>query len=408
MESSGLTFDELHYELMIRGEQRRDLTLRQARQRLSALANNPIVPLVLNSEGELQTCQSKLASLTSAVEEYQGTGSDTDFETLDNRMGHLLRRVQRITEKNLSKEVKTTLDAIHALDEALEMKCRENTRNAITRLPTVVPPKHDIQPNTCPVYKWNFNFNGEGSVIEFLERLEELRRSRNATKLDLFNAASDLFTGSALLWYRANKGSLTDWDQLVQQLKKYYHPIDYDHRLWQEILQRKQAPLEHPSDFITSMQILFSRLTEPVTEEKQLFTIKYNLDSYYSQHVAALDILSIDGLHQVCQRLELAKSSSRGTSSTASSSLPTVCRRESRSSTSTFPSFPRQKSLSPSPRHVSFAVDSACWNCKQPGHLYSACTMPRKQFCYRCGTTGFTVRNCPKCHRPSGNGARES
>ncbi|GLV33512.1 hypothetical protein CBL_20243, partial [Carabus blaptoides fortunei] len=249
------------------------------------------------------------------------------------------------------KEVRTTLDAIHALDEALEMKCRENSRKATAMHRPVVPLKPDNQPKSCPIYKWNFNFNGEGSVIEFLERIEELRLSRNATKLDLLNVASDLFTGSALLWYRANKGSLVNWDQLVEQLKKYYHPIDYDHRLWQEILQRKQVPIEHPSDFITSMQIP-------------------NLDSYYAQHVAAFDISTIDGLHQVCQRLELAKPSIRATSST---SLPTAYRHESRSSTSTVPSSSRQQSRSPSPRHVSFAVDSSCWNCKQIGHLYSSC-----------------------------------
>ncbi|GLV36029.1 hypothetical protein CBL_01793 [Carabus blaptoides fortunei] len=226
MESCGLTSDELHYELVIRGEQRSDQTLRQARQRLSTLLNKPIIPLVLNNESELQTCQTKLSVLTSAVEEYQGTGSDTDFDTLDNRMGYLMRRVQRITEKNLTKE-------------------NSRKANAMLRPVAVIPLKPDNQPKSCPIYKWNFNVNGEGSVIEFLERIEELRLSRNATKLDLFNAASDLFTGSALLWYRANKGYLANWDQLVEKLKKYYHPIDYDPRLWQEISQRRQAPLEH-------------------------------------------------------------------------------------------------------------------------------------------------------------------
>lgn len=402
----GLTSDELYYELMIRGEPRSDLTLRQARLRLADVINKPVVPLVLNSEGELQTCLTKLTVLTAAVEEYVGSGTDADFDVIDNRMAHLLRRVLRITDKSVAKETKTLLEAIHALDEALEKKCRDHSRVSTRSHPVNVSPVRTSQAKFCPVYKWNVNFSGEGSVSEFLERIDELRRSRNATKIDLFNAASDLFTGSALLWYRANKDSLADWDQLVLQLKKYYHPIDYEHQLWQEILQRKQASSERPGDFITAMQTLFSRLTESVSKDRQLFTIKYNLDPYYAQHVAARDISTIEELHQVCQRLELAKPHSRNTPSASSTAYPAY-RRESRSAVSTVPSPSHQQSRSPSPRHVSFALNSTCWNCKQSGHLYSACPAPRKQFCYRCGTAGFNVRNCPKCRRPSGNEERE-
>lgn len=78
------------------------------------------------------------------------------------------------------------------------------------------------------------------------------------------------------------------------------------------------------------MQIPFSRLAESVNKDRQLFTIIYNLDLYYAQHVAALDISTIEELHQVCQRLELAKPPSRNTLLITSNSFP-IYRRESRS-----------------------------------------------------------------------------
>lgn len=38
-----------------------------------------------------------------------------------------------------------------------------------------------------------------------------------------------------------------------------------------------------------------------------------------------------------------------------------------------------------------------CWNCGGP-HVYSVCKEPRKRFCYKCGTQGALISNCPKCN----------
>lgn len=41
-----------------------------------------------------------------------------------------------------------------------------------------------------------------------------------------------------------------------------------------------------------------------------------------------------------------------------------------------------------------------CWNCRQVGHRFSACTQNRRIFCFRCGRDAVTSRECPVC---SGN-----
>lgn len=39
-----------------------------------------------------------------------------------------------------------------------------------------------------------------------------------------------------------------------------------------------------------------------------------------------------------------------------------------------------------------------CWQCEQPGHLFTACPSPKTfLFCYRCGKKGFTSRDCTDC-----------
>jgi Protein of unknown function (DUF1759) len=46
-----------------------------------------------------------------------------------------------------------------------------------------------------------------------------------------------------------------------------------------------------------------------------------------------------------------------------------------------------------------------CWNCGGP-HLYSACTEPRKIFCYRCGAKGFLKSNCTVCNPENSQGTK--
>ncbi|GLV40052.1 hypothetical protein CBL_02937 [Carabus blaptoides fortunei] len=100
MDFSGLTY----YELLLRGEQRKDLSLRQAKRLLSTLTGKPTVQLVLNSEG---------------------TEMDPHLEPLDCRIGHLRHRTLRIADEKLSAQAKTLLSAMDAMEEALAIKCTE-------------------------------------------------------------------------------------------------------------------------------------------------------------------------------------------------------------------------------------------------------------------------------------------
>jgi hypothetical protein len=70
----------------------------------------------------------------------------------------------------------------------------------------VHPHARSPEPKLVPIHTWGVSFNGEENgmtVNQFLERVEELSVARNATNRDLFNAAIDLFSGKALIWYRS-------------------------------------------------------------------------------------------------------------------------------------------------------------------------------------------------------------
>ena len=91
-------------------------------------------------------------------------------------------------------------------------------RDVISRQPmnigTFYEPTYSGKPIT--ISKWNVRFDGKSSIFNFLERIEELRVSRGATKEQLLIASAELFTGDALIWYRSFiKDKVKSWDELV-------------------------------------------------------------------------------------------------------------------------------------------------------------------------------------------------
>lgn len=84
------------------------------------------------------------------------------------------------------------------------------------------------------LYRWNVKYDGQGSVNDFLQRIEELRVSRGVSKTQLLFPAAELFTGDALLWWRTQ--SFNDWDELVLRIKEFFQPYNYEYSLWDEII----------------------------------------------------------------------------------------------------------------------------------------------------------------------------
>lgn len=82
----GLIADELAYELLIRGENRVDFTLRQARRQLESIEDTLRVQLILKAEGELVTCKTKLQILKDSVENFVGGEENPEYTRLDNRI----------------------------------------------------------------------------------------------------------------------------------------------------------------------------------------------------------------------------------------------------------------------------------------------------------------------------------
>lgn len=74
-----------------------------------------------------------------------------------------------------------------------------------------------------------------GSVVSFLEDLEEMGQSRAVSESRLFESISEFLKDDALSWDRFRKSSLQSWGDFKSQLRNAFLPLDYEANLLDEI-----------------------------------------------------------------------------------------------------------------------------------------------------------------------------
>lgn len=251
------------------------------------------------------------------------------------------------------------------------------------------------------VKKLGVTFSGTKDVqgvLGFLSRVEEQRVSFGYTEARLFEGAIDLFTGSALVWYRSIRQQVNSWAELSERVKSDFLPANYELALWDEIRARKQGMDESPIIFIASMRGLFSRLTRLPSIETQLALVIANLLPSFATPLALIEINSFDQLSSLCKKLEDTLASSK---CMTDSTLKVPIEPELAYKPVHIPSGKvTRNQISP----VAHASLSTCWNCHLSGHSYRYCDKPPSMFCFLCGNPGFTTVSCPK-HKKSKNGS---
>lgn len=264
---------------------------------------------------------------------------------------------------------------------------------------------------------WDVKYNGQSSVGDFLERVEELRVSRGLSKASLLRAAPELFTGDALLWYRTQR--FVSWDDLTYQLRDAFQPYDYEDSLWDEIRRRTQGSQERVFSYIVAMENLFRKLREIPSAETKLHIVRRNLLPYLQSRLAVHNISSLAELLRLGRAIEetevriqrfappptnrrqLLEPELAYQKPQHHSTAPIVSGyRSGVDSHESLPTFQLNDNLEAASLETSDQIAGGkCWNCGQAGHRFRQCKEQKRLFCYRCGEKQVTIKSCTKCQK---------
>lgn len=98
-----------------------------------------------------------------------------------------------------------------------------------------------------------------------------------------------------------------NWDDLVEKLRKYFLPSNYDEQLMEEINRRKQDPEERLSSYLLKMRSLVSRMTVPLPEKLQVQKIQNNLSPFYLMQMGLTKAKTYGELFELARGLDEKK-----------------------------------------------------------------------------------------------------
>lgn len=430
-EVNRLSQDELIYELKYRGFTEegnvdrmrkclRNLLRHEKMERSFSYHASYDVPL----EQEKQEIETKILEISNLVKDFQEYPETSLQKKLETKFVHIFGRVDRISvdteqgtktradllqrmliiesdfvdNKLSEKLVSDKLSAAVNFEQGLSESVLNLNRNSVVEeevLPIhsssmIQPTDSTFKMKVVPVSKWNLQFSGDKglSIGAFLERVDELCAARNFPKDRLLDSAIDLFKGRALVWFRSVRGNVASWSDLVRKLKEEFQPPDYDFLLWEEIKGRTQGRDETIGIYVATMENLFKRLNNPISESAKLGIIIRNLNPFYNEKLGLTEIESTEKLIQLGHSLEARRSMIE----------------------SYQPPSRKKADLEPDLAYIETKVASCstvnnitCWNCRQIGHVASKCPDKKHKRCFKCRKEGFTVRTCPDCNKTSVN-----
>lgn len=257
-------------------------------------------------------------------------------------------------------------------------------------------------PKPGEVHKWNLKFSGskEESVFSFLENVSEKAISRNVDHALLLKCASDLFSGSALIWYRSGveRKCFPTWSELVSQLKRTFLPQDWEDILLDEIKTRRQGADESIEIYVACVSKMFSRLPNPPSQLAQLKIMWKNLHLFYLERIELLSLNTVNDLLEKGRIIEYARQVTE--SRRHAETKPVLIDPDLAYKGTTKKKFEPKVGVIDTPLNESKSNKRMCWNCrKEADHMGKDCPHPKSKYCYRCGLPDVVTKTCPNCKK---------
>lgn len=175
-----------------------------------------------------------------------------------------------------------------------------------TRMPNSTQP---INPRDIGriVRTWDLKFSGEKnqSIDIFLVKLQESRALAGLSEEELLNALSELFTESALIWFRNERETWTGYADFERAARRWFGTSRrYQQRLNSEIHNRFQGEDELTRNYIVNLVGLMRKVSPPMSVNQQLDMLHQNLHPKLQKQIRRCDFESIEELRDLATDVE--------------------------------------------------------------------------------------------------------
>ena len=251
--------------------------------------------------------------------------------------------------------------------------------------------------------KWKIIYDGNGSVSDFLFKVETLSRRSKCSEEQLLNNFHVLLEGKAETWYwwymKNNRNVI--FPSLRQAITREFGHLESDHDILMKITMRKQQMKESYDDFHTAVVSMNSRLRNPMSESSLIDIMKQNLTPNLKFLLFNSLPRTIEDLKDTARRAELVLRDNKMFNPYFGNN-----RNVSEIDTSVDDSA-ELDTLDPQIEAIHYTKRNSkpdysriqCWNCLKYGHSYIYCNEEiRSPFCFKCGQKGVLTPKCPNDH----------
>lgn len=418
--------DEIDYELFIRGvKTKKNLSDKKTMLR-KLLSKKAVIDLEENRlifNDEKKQIDETAVDIRSLIGDFEGDVRDSVYRRAKAHLTHLSFRIARLPvefEEEEEYKAEASADCLlleGQLDDKVVPVGPSVSSNIIPSQPVVNIPAPVVQvSHPTNLADWNIKFSGDSKgVFPFLEKVRDLAESRNVGQEVLFRSAVELFTGSAAVWFRSVRSTVSSWNELIGLLKATFLPQDYDEDLWNQIKSRKQKKNESFALFQAQVMSLAKRLTVQPLEKTIVKHLRQNIIPEYIPLIALVDTNTVEELSAVIRKLEnnvVVPSVKKETSvayvnhefpgPSRKANVPNGKANFKNNDDRSAPRNSEAKNPSKSTSNKSKMI--VCFNCRRRGHNFNDCKQRfDRYFCFRCGADNVTVRTCPNCVKPSKN-----
>lgn len=251
---------------------------------------------------------------------------------------------------------------------------------------------------------WKVNFDGTGSVSDFLFKLETLSQ-RNQCNTDFLLSNFQIFlSGKAETWYwlfvKQNKDYT--YPYLCYAITKEFGNLESDHEVLMRISLRKQHAKESYDEFHASLVGMNLRMQDPITERSLIKIIKSNVNPSLKMMLFASEPKTLEDLRDVARKAErlIRENKSQTGISGPSKHINEIDIASEKEDNSDLDIDPQVEAFSlPRSSHKADYSKIKCWNCLNFGHSYIYCPDEKRNvFCFKCGQPGVVTTKCPNSH----------